>query len=133
MCDKIVQFLSTVSSFLYIMIRHKIDFCNNEPRFMPLIICHLNCIILLMLKINSKQFLFYSWKIRSEGRIPLRQRFRARTSDYFRVLHCDTGELQLYLTSWGIHRCSRGEPGSPCRSVPHHRTSARSPHWRRSH
>ena len=42
------------------MIRHKIDFCKNEPRFMPLINFHLNCILLLMMNINSKQFLFYS-------------------------------------------------------------------------
>ena len=36
-----MQFVSTVSSFLHIMIRHNVDFCENEPRFMPLIIFHL--------------------------------------------------------------------------------------------
>ena len=59
--------ISTESSFLYIMIRHSIDFCKNKPRFMPLIIFHLNCILLLMMKMNIKQFLFHSWKIRAEG------------------------------------------------------------------
>ena len=67
-----MQFVSTVSSFLHIMIRHNVDFCKNEPRFMPLIIFHLNCILLLMMKMNKKQFLFHSWKIRAEGRSPLR-------------------------------------------------------------
>ena len=38
MCDeKIVQFVSTVLSFLHIMSRHNVDFCKNEPRFTPLI------------------------------------------------------------------------------------------------
>ena len=58
-----MQCISTVSSFLHIMIRHNVDFCKNEPRFMPLIIFHLNCIILLMMKMNKKQFLFHSWKV----------------------------------------------------------------------
>ena len=66
-----MQFVSTVSSFLHIMIRHNVDFCKNEPRFMPLIIFHLICILLLMMKMNKKQFLFHSWKIRAEGRSPL--------------------------------------------------------------
>ena len=68
---KNMQFVYTVSSFLHIMIRHNVDFCKNEPRFMPLIIFHLNCILLLMMKMNKKQFLFHSWKIRAEGRSPL--------------------------------------------------------------
>ena len=38
---------------------------------MPLIIFHLNCILLLMMKMNRKQFLFHSGKIRAEGRSPL--------------------------------------------------------------
>ena len=67
-----MQFVSTVSNFLHIMIRHNVDFCKNEPRFMPLIIFHLNCILLLMMKMNKKQFLFHSWKIRAEGRILLK-------------------------------------------------------------
>ena len=68
-----MQFVSTVSSFLHtcIMIRHTVDFCKNEPRFMSLIIFHSNCILLLMMKMNKKQFLFHSWKIRAEGQIPL--------------------------------------------------------------
>ena len=66
-----MQFVSTVSSFVHIMIRHNVDFCKNEPRFMLLIIFHLNCILLLMMKMNKKQFLFHSWKIRAEGRSPL--------------------------------------------------------------
>ena len=66
-----MQFVSTVSSFLHIMIRHNVDFCKNEPRFMPLKTFHLNCILLLMMKMNKKQFLFHSWKIRAEGRSPL--------------------------------------------------------------
>ena len=36
---------------------------------MPLIIFHLNCILLLMMKMNKKQFLFQSWRIRAEGQI----------------------------------------------------------------
>ena len=66
-----MQFVYTVSSFLHIMIRHNVDFCKNEPLFIPLIIFHLNCILLLMMKMNKKQFLFHSWKIRAEGQIPL--------------------------------------------------------------
>ena len=66
-----MQFFYTVSSFLHIVIRHNVDFCKNEPRFVPLIIVHLNCILLLMMKMNKKQFLFHSWKIRAEGRSPL--------------------------------------------------------------
>ena len=62
-----MQFVSTVSSFPYIVIRHNVDFCKNEHRFMPLIIFHLNCILLLMMKMNKKQFLFHSWNIRAEG------------------------------------------------------------------
>ena len=54
-----MQFVSTVSSFLHIMIKHIVDFCKNEPRFMPQIIFHLNCIVLLMMKINKKQFIFH--------------------------------------------------------------------------
>ena len=38
---------------------------------MPLIIFHFNCILLLMMKMNKKQFLFRSLKIRAEGRSPL--------------------------------------------------------------
>ena len=72
MCNnKIMRFVSTVSSFLHIMIIHNVDFCKNKTRFMPLIIFHFNCILLLMMKINKKQFLFHSWKISVEGRIPL--------------------------------------------------------------
>ena len=51
-----MQFVSTESSFLHIMRRHNVDFCKNESRFMPLIIVHLNCILLLMMKMNKKQF-----------------------------------------------------------------------------
>ena len=64
-------YFSTVSSFLHIMIRHNVDFCKNESRFMPLIIFHLNCILLLIMKMNKKPFLFHSWEIRAEGQIPL--------------------------------------------------------------
>ena len=69
-----MQFISTVSRFLHIMIRYNVDFCKNASRFMPLIILHLNCILLLMMKMNKKQFLFHSWKIRAEGRSPLNTR-----------------------------------------------------------
>ena len=34
---------------------------------MPLSIFHLNRILMLMIKINIKQFLFHMWKIRAEG------------------------------------------------------------------
>ena len=34
---------------------------------MPLSIFHLNRILILMIKINIKQFLFHMWKIRAEG------------------------------------------------------------------
>ena len=66
-----MQFFSTVSSFLHNMIRHYVDFCKNEPRFMPLISFHVNCILLLMMKMNKKQFLFHFLKIKAEGRSPL--------------------------------------------------------------
>ena len=49
-----------------------VNFCKNELRFMPLIIFHLNCILLLMMKMNIKQFSLQSWKIRVEGRNPLK-------------------------------------------------------------
>ena len=49
------------------MIRHNVDFFKNEPRFMPLNIFHLNSILMLMIKINIKEFLFHKWKIRAEG------------------------------------------------------------------
>ena len=35
---KIVQFVSTESSFLHIMIRHNVEFCKDEQRYMPLTI-----------------------------------------------------------------------------------------------
>ena len=38
---------------------------THEPCFMPLSIFHLNSFLMLMIKINKKQVLFY--KIRSEG------------------------------------------------------------------
>ena len=38
--------------------------------FMPLIIFYLNCILLVMMKMNKKQFLRQSWNLRAEGRIP---------------------------------------------------------------
>ena len=53
------------------MIGHNVDFCKNDPHFMPQIIFHLNCILLLMMRINKKQFLFHSSQIRAEGRNPL--------------------------------------------------------------
>ena len=34
---------------------------------MPLNIFHLNQILMLMIKINFKKFLFHMWKIRAEG------------------------------------------------------------------
>ena len=51
-----MQFVSTVSSFLHFMIRHNVDFCKNEPRFMSIIIFYLNCFLLLMMKMNKKCF-----------------------------------------------------------------------------
>ena len=36
-----MQFVSIVSSFLHIMITHDVEFCKNEPRFMPSIIFEL--------------------------------------------------------------------------------------------
>ena len=54
LCDnKFVQFLSTGSSFLHIMIKHNVDFCKNELRFMPLTFFHLNPILLHMKKMTS--------------------------------------------------------------------------------
>ena len=38
---------------------------------MPQIIFHLNCILLLMMRIKKKQFLFHSSQIRAEGQNPL--------------------------------------------------------------
>ena len=38
LCVEILYFLSTVSSFLHIMIVQNVDFCKNKLRFMPLII-----------------------------------------------------------------------------------------------
>ena len=53
------------------MLRHNVDFCKNEPRFMSLIIFHLNCSLLLMMKMNKNNFYFIHEKIRVEGRSPL--------------------------------------------------------------
>ena len=53
---------SAVSSFLHIMITHNIDFCKTKPPF-----SHLNRILLLMMKMDTKQFLFHLCKIRAEG------------------------------------------------------------------
>ena len=36
------------------MIRHDIDFCKNERRFMPLNIFHLNRILFLMIPFSDK-------------------------------------------------------------------------------
>ena len=44
---------------------------TSPASFMPLVIFHLICILLLMMKMNKKQFLFHSRKIRAEGQIPL--------------------------------------------------------------
>ena len=67
-----MQFVSTVSSFLHIMIRHTVDFCKNEPRFIPLIIFHLNYIFYYWWwKWIRNIFLFHSWKIRAEDGSPL--------------------------------------------------------------
>ena len=49
-----------------------VNFCKNEPRFMPLTIFHLNRILLLMMKIIIKQFSLQSWKIRAECWNPLK-------------------------------------------------------------
>ena len=54
------------------MHRHKVDISKNEPRFMPLIIFHLNCALLLMMNMNRKQIIFHSCKIRTEDRVPLK-------------------------------------------------------------
>ena len=77
----------------HIMIRHNVDFCKNEPRFMPLIIFHWNCILLLMMEMNKKQFLFHSWKIRAEGRIPL-------TGNAFCHMSCATFCNMCVLAGW---------------------------------
>ena len=57
MCDeKIVQFVSTMSSFLHITIlRYNVDFCENDPRFMPLTIFHLNCFLFEMYSITDDE------------------------------------------------------------------------------
>ena len=90
-----MQFVSTVSSFLRIMIRHNVDFCKNQPRFMPLIIFHLNCILLLIMKMNKKQFLFHSWKIRAEGRSPLSSKVSFETEAPYRE------KIETYL-GWKV-------------------------------
>ena len=51
---KIVQFLSTVSSFLHIMIIHNIMFYKKEEKTMPLTLLHLNRILLLTMKMTIK-------------------------------------------------------------------------------
>ena len=66
-----MQFVSTVLTFLHIMIRHTVDFCKNEPHFMPLILFHSNCILLLMMKMNKKQFFISFMKNKSRGSKPL--------------------------------------------------------------
>ena len=60
LCDNnFLQYLCTGSSFLHIMITHNVGFCKNELRFMPLTIFHLNPILLLMMKMTRKNFLFH--------------------------------------------------------------------------
>ena len=61
--SEFVKLLSTGTSFLLnIMTTQNIDFLKNELPFMPLTICtclfHLNPILLLMMKMTTKQFLF---------------------------------------------------------------------------
>ena len=43
------------------------------PHFMPLSIFHLNRILMLMIKINIKQFLLHMWKIKSRGLFHLKR------------------------------------------------------------
>ena len=58
LCDnKFVQFLSTGSNFLQIMIAHNVDFCKNKLRFMHLTISHLNPLLLLMKMTTTKIFI----------------------------------------------------------------------------
>ena len=61
--SEFVKLLSTGTSFLLsIMTTQNVDFRKNELRFMPLTICtclfYLNPILLLMMKMTTKQFLF---------------------------------------------------------------------------
>ena len=44
---------------------------TTSPVSCLLTIFHLNCITLQKMKMNWKHFLFHSWKIKAEGRIPL--------------------------------------------------------------
>ena len=54
---KIVKRLSTESSFLHIMVTHNVEYCKSKLRFIPLTIFHLNDILLLIVKMTTKQFL----------------------------------------------------------------------------
>ena len=51
---------------------NNVESCENELRFRPLTIFHLNPIHLLMVKMTRKQFLFHLGKIRAEDGLGLR-------------------------------------------------------------
>ena len=46
-------------NFSYYYDKHNVDFCKNEPRIMHLSIFRLNRILMLLIKNNLKQFLFF--------------------------------------------------------------------------
>ena len=52
--------------FPYIIIRHNVAFCKNEPWFMSVIIFHFNLILLMMMRMTIKQFSFHLWQIKAE-------------------------------------------------------------------
>ena len=49
------------------MMRHNVVFSNNESRFIPLSIFHFYRILMLMIRVSIKQFLFHLRKIRAAG------------------------------------------------------------------
>ena len=102
MCNEINwAFLYTGKNFLLIMIRHNVNFRKNEPRFMPLSIFHLNCILMLMEKINIKQFLFHMWKIRAEGYSTLSRKMDEFSHRYCMVnLHVVPGVWLIWVSGW---------------------------------
>ena len=64
--DMVLSKQKTMSKSILLILSY-VDFCQNESRFMPPSIFHLNRILMLMTKINIKQYLFHTWKIRAEG------------------------------------------------------------------
>ena len=96
LCEKCVQFLSTGSSFVHIMITRYVDFCKNELRFLPLTIFQLNSILLLMMKITRKQFFkFICEKLEQNIIVPLLYTF---IFNIFLLLSCPPDETLMVPT-----------------------------------